>query len=262
MLADYHIHTSRCGHARGDIAEYLRSAEEIGLAQIGFADHLPLLHKTDPSLSMSREELSDYVADVRDMAEIGQLPVRLGIEADFVPETVSETESILASHPFDFVLGSVHFIGEWGFDDPREMAGYEGRDPEDLYEEYFQLVIDAANSGLFDVLAHPDLIKKFDVLPRLDLRPYYEEVAEAAADNGLAIEVSTAGLRKPVGEIYPSLEFLDVCRKQGVAVMLGSDAHAPEEVGYHFDQAVDLLESVGYTKTSVFEQRQRSALPL
>ncbi len=262
MLADFHIHTSRCGHASGQMVEYVREAEEVGLAQMGFSDHMPLLHKVDPSLSMSLTDLAAYVDEARDMAEIGWIPVRVGIEADYVPGTEDEIEQILDSYRFDFVLGSVHFIDEWGFDDPRQLAGYEGRDPHEIYESYFGLVLDAARSGLFDVLAHPDLVKKFAILPPVDLRPYYEEVAKAAAENGLAIEVSTAGLRKPVHEIYPSRELLEICRREAVPVMLGSDAHAPGEVAYHFDDAIDLLESVGYTEISVFEQRQRSALSL
>lgn len=262
MLVDYHIHTARCGHATGDMAEYLVHALEVGLAEVGFADHLPLLHTVDPTLSMSRQELPGYVDEVKQLSDAAPLPVRLGIEADYMPETVDELARLLDAHPFDYVLGSVHFLGEWGFDDPRELAGYENRHHVELYDEYFATAIDAVSSGLFDVLAHPDLIKKFDILTPIDLTQHYEQLAEAVAAADMAVEVSTAGLRKPVGEIYSTAAFLSMCRCHAIPVTLGSDAHAPEEVAHRFNDAVDLLAHVGYTEIATFSGRRRSLLAI
>lgn len=262
MAVDYHIHTARCGHARGEMAEYLARAEALGLSELGFADHLPLLHMVDDSLTMSLDELPAYVEDVRATASKAAIPVRLGIEADYVPETRDELTELIGAYPFDYVLGSVHFLDGWAFDDPRRIAGYDGKDPDALYDAYFEAAIDAVNSGLFDVLAHPDLIKKFAILPEADLSAHYEALADAVAGQGVAVEVSTAGLRKPVGEIYPTREFLRVCRLRDVPVTLGSDAHAPEEVGYEFASAVALLRSVGYAEIATFAGRRRSSLSL
>lgn len=262
MAADYHIHSVRCGHAKGKMVDYVRKAEEIGLREVGFADHMPLLHTVDEHLSMSRDELPEYVNDVQELGRSADLPVKLGIEADWVPETATKLAELIGAYPFDYVLGSVHFIDGWGFDDPRHVAGYEGKDPQDVYRRYFEAVVDAAGSGLFDVLAHPDLIKKFGILPPIDLSAHYEDVARAAAAADIAVEVSTAGLRKPVGEIYPTVEFLKVCRRLGVPVCLGSDAHAPEEVGYRFDAAARLLADVGYSEVAVFSARERSSMPI
>lgn len=262
MPIDYHIHTARCGHARGAMSEYLSRAEALGLAEIGFADHLPLLHAVDPSLTMGRDELPIYIEEVAGLAATAALPVRLGIEADYVPEAVEQLRAVLSEHPFDYVLGSVHFLDGWAFDDPRHISGYEGRDHQELYEQYFAAVVEAVETGLFDILAHPDLIKKFDILPKADLAAHYEGLAGAVARQGMAIEVSTAGLRKPVGEVYPTEEFLSVCRRHDIPVTLGSDAHAPEEVGYRFAAAVDLLSRVGYTEVATFSERRRSSLSL
>lgn len=262
MLVDYHIHTARCGHASGEMSQYVQRAEEIGLGEIGFADHLPLLHAVDPHLTMSRSELPLYLEEVRLAAAGAAIPVRLGIEADYVPESVDELATTLGANSFDYVLGSVHFVDGWAFDDPRHIAGYEDRDHEQLYEQYFRTAIEAVQTGLFDVLAHPDLIKKFGILPAIDLSAYYAQLADAVARQGMAVEVSTAGLRKPIGEIYPTEEFLRACLERGIPVTLGSDAHAPEEVGYRFDDAVDLLRRVGYTEVSVLQGRKRSAVIL
>lgn len=262
MLADYHIHTARCGHASGEMGQYVKRAEETGLGEIGFADHLPLLHSVDPHLTMSRDELPLYLEEVARAAAGAAIPVRLGIEADYVVESVDELATILGAHSFDYVLGSVHFVDGWAFDDPRHIAGYEGRDHEELYEGYFGAAIEAVRTGLFDVLAHPDLIKKFGILPAIDLSDHYAQLADAVARQDMAVEVSTAGLRKPIGEIYPTEEFLAACLARGIPVTLGSDAHRPEEVGYRFGDAVDLLRRVGYTEISVLRSRKRSPVSL
>lgn len=262
MLIDYHVHTARCGHAAGETVDYLRVAEEMGLAEIGFSDHMPLLHTVDSRLTMGLDDLPHYVGEIRDIAEVTEIAVRLGIEADYIPETVDELGRVIAGQPFDYVLGSIHFLERWGFDDEIHIAGYDGRDPDELYELYFKTVLDAVETGLFDILAHPDLIKKFDILPQRDLTEYYDELATAMAKRDMAVEVSTAGLRKPVAEIYPTAEFLRICRGRDVPVTLGSDAHAPDEVAYRFDLAVDLLESVGYTELAVYRRRERSSLSI
>ncbi len=260
---DHHLHTSRCGHAEGRPEDYARAAEEKGLAGIGFSDHFPLLHMRDATLTMGIEELPSYVREVRELGDaFPGLCVRLGIEVDYLPETVDRLAEHLGAHPFDYVMGSVHFIDGWGFDDPRNLPGYEGRDLFYLWERYFELLGDAAESGLFDLLAHPDLIKKFGFRPRSDVTPLYERCLDRVAAAGVAVEVSTAGLRKPVGEIYPGEDFLRMCLERGIRVALGSDAHSPDEVGYRFHEALELLRRVGYQETVAFESREGFMVPL
>jgi len=262
-LVDYHMHTARCGHAVGRLDEYAARAVDLGLREIGFSDHLPLLHMEDLTLSMALDELPLYVREVDDLrARFPDLPIRLGIEVDYLPETAPRLPALLDAHPFDYVMGSLHFVDGWAFDDPRNLDGYEGRDLLALWERYFDLLGDAAESGLFDVLAHPDLIKKFGFRPAEDVRHLHERCLDRIAASGVAVEVSTAGLRKPAKEIYPDEEFLRHCRERSIAVTMGSDAHHPREVGQDFVEALSLLRRVGYEELAVFSGRVRSSLRL
>lgn len=262
-LVDYHMHTVRCGHAEGRMEEYAARALEMGLREIGFSDHSPMLHMEDATLAMSLEELPLYVREVGEVrARFPQLPIRLGIEVDYIPGYEERLSYLLAEYPFDYVMGSLHFVDGWGFDDPRNLDGYEGRDLFHLWRRYFELLGDAAESGLFDVLAHPDLIKKFGYRPRDDVTHLYQDCLDRVAAAGVAVEVSTAGLRKPVGEMYPGEVFLRLCRDRGIAVTLGSDAHRPGEVGDRFEEALHLLQRVGYREVAVYEARVRAYLAL
>jgi histidinol-phosphatase (PHP family) len=262
-LVDYHLHTVRCGHAQGRLEEYAATAVSLGLAEIGFSDHFPMLHMEDPSLSMGMEELPDYVREVEEL-RLGfpELEIRLGIEVDFIPETVERLPALLAAFPFDYIMGSIHFVDGFGFDDSRNLDGYVGRDLFALWERYFDLLGEAAESGLFDVLAHPDLIKKFGFRPDVDVRRLYEDCLDRVAATDLAMEVNTGGLRKPVKEIYPDEGFLFLCRERDIPVTLGSDAHHPSEVAEGFEEALLLLRNVGYEGLVGFKGRERSFLQI
>ena len=265
MLTDYHWHTARCGHAAGEMTEYLARSEALDLRQVGFADHLPQyflpLAERDPGLAMSDQELPRYVAAVRELQETHPY-LRLGIEADYVPGRERELADLLAGYPFDYVIGSVHHMDDWEFDHPAEKAAYRQHDLLDLYRQYFDLVARSAESRLFDVIAHPDLIKKFGFRPAADLTDIYRETARAMARAGVCVEVNTAGLAYPAAEIYPAPGFLGQCRAYGVPVSMGSDAHAPEQVGRSFDKAVRLLRTAGYAHLAVFKGRQKSLVPI
>jgi histidinol-phosphatase (PHP family) len=156
---------------------------------------------------------------------------------------------------FDLVLGSVHFVGDWAFDDPRLVSRYEDADVDVLWRSYFGLLEDAAASGLFDVMSHPDLIKKFAFMPSFDPEPLYQSAARVFAESGVAIEASTAGLRKPCKELYPAPAFLAACRQAGVPATVSSDAHRPEDVGWGFDRAIDALVDAGYDRYVYFVDR-------
>ncbi len=262
-LVDYHMHTARCGHAEGRMEEYAARALELGLLEIGFSDHFPLLHIEDTTLSMSLGEMPLYVREVEELrTQFAGLPIRLGIEVDYLPETAASLPSLLSAYPFDYIMGSLHFVDGWGFDDPRNLDDYKDRDILAMWERYFDLLGDAAESGLFDILAHPDLIKKFGFRPDTDVSPIYHACLDRVAETGIAVEVNTAGLRKPVGEMYPGEDFLCLCRDRGIAVTLGSDAHHPLEVGDSFEEAVRMLRRVGYGEVAVFSSRKRASLAL
>lgn len=267
QLVDYHTHTTRCGHAVGTMAEYVEAAIAAGIREIGFSDHIPLYWmpeaKRDPGFAMQMEELEAYVADVCRLRErYPEIPIRLGIEADFIPGREEELARILRRFEWDYVIGSVHFIGDWAFDDPSRVNRYAEWDISELYAKFFTLEQMAAESGLFDILAHIDLIKKFGHRPSHDLGRLYADVAERIARAGVAIELSTAGLRKPVGEVYPNPTLLAECCRRGVPLVISSDAHSPEEVAWGFADAKALAMQIGYTEVVRFEQRKRFTLPL
>jgi histidinol-phosphatase (PHP family) len=262
-MIDYHLHTVRCGHANGTARDYVNQAKTLDLSEIGFAEHLPLFHTIDATLAMSWDELPSYIAEIQKLKEEGGVPeIKLGIEADYIPKFANQTREALEQYDFDYVLGSVHSIDGWGFDDPRYLDGYDAYfDLYVLYERYFDLLVEAAQSGLFDVLAHPDLIKKYR---QLEAEPVaiYEKVVPSLAKTGVAIEVSSAGLRKPCREIYPGPKFLDLCARHGVPVTLGSDAHEPGQVGCQFDELHEALATAGITQIAAFSGRERKLVDL
>jgi histidinol-phosphatase (PHP family) len=169
--------------------------------------------------------------------------------------------TLLASVEWDYVVGSVHFVGEHAVDhDGYEVWDHRSQRPDELWRRYFVTLGEAARTGLFDILAHPDLVKLWGArrpVPEGDLRRFYELAMDGIAESGIAVEVSTAGLRKPVGELYPAPAFLEMCVEAGCPVALSSDAHVPGDIGRDYAAALDLLESVGVTELAVFERRAR-----
>jgi histidinol-phosphatase (PHP family) len=257
-LIDCHIHTERCGHAVGSLSEYVAAGVAAGLTGMVITEHLALPDALDPdrTLSMPACQLDDYLVEIDLMRQrYPEIALITGLEADYLPARVDATRLELseARARVDgprMVLGSVHFIGEWVFDDPGRVSEWEQHSVEAAWTDYFTLWCDAARCGLFDVMAHPDLVKKFGHRPSFDPRDLYAEAARAAADGGVLIEVSTAGLRKPVGELYPGADLLAAFRVAGVGATVGSDAHTPDEVGYRIDAAYDALSLAGYEYAS------------
>ena len=207
-------------------------------------------------------DLEPYVAAVKAADVASPLTVLLGVEADWLPGRMEPAAVILQAHPFDIVLGSVHFVDDWAFDDPALVGRYATTDVDALWRRYFDLLCDAASSGMFDVMSHPDLVKKFGFTPSFDPSALYASAAAALAEAGVAIEVSTGGLRKPCKELYPSLEFLAACRREGVRCTVGSDAHRPSEVGADFDLAREALLETGYTSVVYYQKRVAQEVPL
>lgn len=261
-FADYHMHTTRCGHAEGSMEAYVEHAIQIGLKEIGFSDHIPMywlpVEQRDPGIAMPMEQLEEYVQDVLRLRErYPELQIRLGIEADFIPGQEEELQRVLAPYPWDYVIGSVHFIGDWDFDNPASVNRFAEWDIDELYGRFFTLEMMAAESGLFDIMAHIDLVKKFGHRATRDLTEVYQFVARTIAKSGAAIELSTAGLRKPVGEQYPATPLLKECQAAGIPLVLSSDAHRPTEVGWGFGDAAELARQSGWTELAFFEGRQR-----
>jgi histidinol-phosphatase (PHP family) len=258
-LVDYHIHTKLCGHARGEPVDYVREAQRLGLREIGFADHMPLLRIRDEHLTMRPDELPLYVEIVRELQRsVDGMDIRLGIEMDYIPGQMDEIWDAASGIDFDYVYGAVHYIDGWDFGDSRRLSSYQGRDPDEMYVRYFDLFCEAAHEGGFDVMAHPDLVKKHGVVTSLPMEETYERVAQALKDADVAIEVNTSGLRVRAAESYPHVALLSACARKGVPVTLGSDAHRPEQVGADFDVALRQLARAGIREIATFQRRSRT----
>lgn len=264
-MIDYHLHTKRCGHATGTMEAYLAEAERKNIREIGFADHFPLEllgYVPDHSVTMSAHELDDYIADIKRLRESAAIPVLLGAEVDYLPGREAVTAEALAGYPFDYVIGSIHFLDGWDFTHPHYTNRYSTMDIDGLYHKYFAVVKKLAESRLFDIVGHLDVVKKFSFFPRKNRDDLVAVTCRALAENGLCVELNTAGWRAPVGEAYPAGEFLRACLQLGVPVTLGSDAHKPQDVGSDLDRAVSLLIGLGFSEIATFVNRKRVMRPL
>jgi histidinol-phosphatase (PHP family) len=257
IQTDYHMHTKRCGHAHGEVADYIAQAKRKGLAEIGFSDHLPFVTHRDAQYTMDMSELPSYHHDIEEAAARHKdLVIKVGIEADYMEGQTEKIKALVESYSYDFVIGSVHFIKKWAFDDPREKAKWNNADVDMVYSRYYDLLQQSAKSGIYDIMGHCDLVKKFGHRPLKDFTDEVEKTARVFKENGVCLEINTSGLRKPVKEIYPQRDLLKIYHKHGVPIVFGSDAHASDHVGADFDKARDLALSVGYDEYQIFSKRK------
>ncbi len=262
LPADYHMHTPLCRHAEGAPLLYALQAVAAGVPEIGFSDHSPLPQYHD-DWRMLAEELPRYVEWVEEARmAVPQLPIRLGLEVDFFEHGGAWMDALAELAPWDYLIGSVHYLDDWAVDDPGLVHRFSDRPVEETWTRYWDLFGKAARSGRFDVMAHPDLVKKFGHRPPGDLHRFYEPAVQAVVDAGVAIEINTAGLYKQVQEMYPAREFLELAAEAGVPLVISSDAHAPQDVGRSFAEAVGLAKACGFTQTQRFHARSRQGVPL
>jgi len=263
MRIDYHTHHSRCGHAVGTLEEYVRRGIEIGLDQLGLSDHMPLIHVDPatylPEMAMPMDELPRYVEECFELKAKykGRIDLRVGLEGDYIEGWEDRIGALIAAYPWDYVIGSVHFLGHWDITDFRQTQGWEGRDRLAVYEQYYDAIGKAAASGMYDYIGHIDVIKRFGYKPDSDVT-YLEDAALAAVKryNG-AIELNASGLRTPAEEMFPSRRMLERVCELGIPVTIGSDAHQPERLGQYLDEARATLKECGITQLATFEGRKR-----
>ncbi|HVO76434.1 MAG TPA: histidinol-phosphatase, partial [Candidatus Bathyarchaeia archaeon] len=219
-MIDYHLHGNFSGHGKGDLAEYVEAALAKGFTEIGFSDHLPKVVDPDPYHAMLERDLPRYVERVLELraAYRGRITIKLGIEADYFIGHESETKGLIDSHPFDYVLGALHFLGDWHFTSKQGLTRYESEDPAEAFPEYFELLKRMIGTGIFDILAHPDALRRGAFRPVRSMEREHSEVARLLARQGMAIEVNTAGIRRGVGSVYPDPGFLAACLKENVPV--------------------------------------------
>lgn len=254
-LFDYHTHSPWCRHAEGRTEDYVLEAKKKGLAQIGLSDHLPWPKDEHKSWTMLRAELPNYVEEVRALQKAHpDIEILLAAEADYHAETLGQVGDLLSGHDFDYVIGSVHVLGKWGMDNHDEIAEWGKRDIDGIWRDYFRALRESAESGLFDIIGHCDVAKKFNFLPKADMTGEMRKTAEAFAKAGVLAEINTSGLRKPCREIYPSEKFLRILNEAGVGITLGSDAHRPQDVGADFGLALRLARDAGFSKWSRYSR--------
>jgi histidinol-phosphatase (PHP family) len=255
-LVDYHMHTT-FSDGKDHYQSYLETARKKDLAEIGFTDHITLspvdwcVKEIDyPVLKDNLKQLCDnYSEDVQ---------VRFGLEVDYFPDKEIELRKIISYFPVDYVIGSVHFIDGWNFDTDKSLYGKWSNDV--LYQKYFELIQKAAKSELFDVIGHFDLIKKFKCWPESDQSHLIEETMKIIKEADMVIELNTSGLDRPCGEFFPDKHSLETAFKFGVPITMGSDAHRADQVGRHFDTAIQQLKDIGFRKITRFRNRKRSEI--
>ena len=262
--ADYHTHTPLCRHAVGEPSELAAQAVKLGFQEIGFSDHSPMARDDFDDWRMKSSELDEYVAKVEQARrDHPGLTIKVGLEVDYLPGQEDWIRELASRHPWDYFIGSVHYLSDaWAIDHPKMLSRWKEREPWEVWTAYFERLTMAAESGLFDIIGHADLCKKFCFYPAQDCTPLYSRFLEAAKSSGVAVELNTSGLRKDCREIYPSPRIVQLASEFGVPISFGSDAHAPNEVGLNFTEALHLARSCGYTHFCRFTKRTKKLVPL
>ncbi|HNQ89384.1 MAG TPA: histidinol-phosphatase HisJ family protein [Verrucomicrobiota bacterium] len=264
LPADYHLHTPLCRHATGEPSALAAVAVARGLPEIGFSDHNPMPRDDFDDWRMRLDQLDGYVdAVARARHDHPTLVVRLGLEVDYLPDHEDWIRDLAARHPWDYFIGSVHYIDRaWDIDNPAKVSRWRNRDPFEVWTLYFERLTQAAASRLFDIIGHADLCKKFGFRPARDWLPLAMPFLDATRAAGAALEINTAGLRKDCAEMYPNPQLLAAAASLGIPITFGSDAHAPGEVGADFDRAVAFARQTGYTHALRFQRRRSTPVPL
>lgn len=259
VFIDYHIHTVMSPDAKGELIDFVENAKKRGLVEIGISDHF---HFSEPNYSMTLKNLPEYKRKMERAKVRSGFPLKVGLEVDYLRGYEDRIRKILSGPAFDYLIGSVHFIDGWAFDDPMQVANFQKWNIDKLYGTYFSLISQCAQSRLFDVIAHIDLIKKFGHKPKGNITGILLQTIEALKKGNLCVEVNTNGLHAPCNEIYPEKSLLKLCFEHGIPITLGSDAHSPESVGQEFDKALILLREVGYTQIARLTKRKRELIDL
>jgi len=291
-LSDYHVHIHPHRETPGApppgefpadyIDRYVEVAVSRGADEVAFVEHLYRCvesqsalgqwWKSDPNSHLVRE-MNEIMARELDMsldryvdailaAKVRGLPVKLGLEVDYEPRTVQKVIDLIAPYPWDYLVGSVHWIGAWWFLRPSSPAEFARRGVQRAFEEYFDLATALAETGMADSLGHVDVIKVAGLLPDTDMRHLWEPTVEATANSDMAVEISSQGLLRPIKEIYPAPALLDLFHAAGVPITLGSDAHTPDESAFGYDEIVAEARRAGYSEYLRFDARRRLPTPL
>jgi len=257
MRVDLHNHTTRCNHAKGSMQSYIERAIELGIDIYGFSEHAPM--NFDEYYRLPFSQMPDYENDVKALQETYQdkIKILLGYEVDYLQPYLDER---VLKADVDYLIGSIHFLDEWGFDNPEFKAEYENKNIDEIWQSYFDNIESMAKTQRFDIVGHLDLIKIFNYMPKKDIRLIAQNALKAIKKNNMVLELNTAGLRKPCKEIYPNENLLTMAYELDIPITFSSDAHAIGQIGYQYDEAVKLAKNIGYTKAVTFQQRERELI--
>lgn len=269
MLTDYHNHLETGTLSLDYLRQFTDMAKQKGINSFGISEHAYHFYQTadilqNPWVNERRYyDMKDYIS-LFQQAWTKEIDVKMSIEMDYTPGKHEEMKQFIQAYSFDYVIGSIHWIGDFGIDLAEYKYEWEKRDIYEIYKQYFDQVVTLAQSNLFDIIGHIDLVKIFKYVPENEefLLEQYERATDALAESKTCVEISTAGIRKPVGELYPDKRLLEKCFAKNIPIVLSSDAHFPEHVGADFDQAITLAKEVGYTSIMTFSKGERQTYPL
>jgi histidinol-phosphatase (PHP family) len=255
MRVDLHNHTTLCNHATGTINEYIQRAIELEVDIYGFSEHAPMYF--DPYYRLSFENMKQYEQEILTYKEKykDNIQILLGYEVDYLKGYIDDR--VIKNRDVDYLIGSVHFLDKWGFDNPEFIGEYKNRDIDDIWQEYFDTIEAMAKTGYFNIVGHLDLIKVFKYLPQKDIKVIAQKALKAIKEANMVIELNGAGLRKPIKELYPSKELLEMVYEFNIPITFSSDAHSIEQIGFGYEKAITLAKSIGYTKAVTFKQREQ-----
>lgn len=253
MLIDLHNHTHLCNHASGTAEDYIIKAIEQNIDVYGFSDHAPM--NFDPKYRMKFNQIDEYENSVLFLQEKykDKIDIKLAYEVDFIDKYTNEE---IVKRDIDYSIGSVHFVNEWGFDNPSFIGNYKNYDIDELYALYFLAIENMAKSNLFNIVGHLDLIKVFNKRSNKDIRILAKNAIKAIKEANMVVEINTAGLRKPIKEQYPCNYLLELIYEEGINITFSSDAHKTKDVGTGLIQAKKTAKDIGFNKCAYFHKKE------
>ncbi|RJP84181.1 MAG: histidinol-phosphatase HisJ family protein [Desulfobacteraceae bacterium] len=257
-MIDYHVHTSLCNHANGAMDQYIQNAVAAGLKEICFLDHLTL-HKNGRAQSMSPDDVPFYFHAARQLAYEykHQILVKVGLEVDFDPENADQAQEIIRPFDFDVIGGSVHFIGDVNIVSSKDASVREKQSIDEICEQYLERLDQMISLDFADIVCHLDVVKKFGRRPSAVFEKKFDDILSKISYSNLTVELNTSGYSQAAKEFYPGAALLKKCHDRNIPVTIGSDAHSPDQVGRHYDKAMNLLLTTGYRHVSAFSRRTR-----
>ncbi|XPV69190.1 MAG: histidinol-phosphatase HisJ [Halarcobacter sp.] len=258
MRVDLHNHTILCNHAEGSMEEYIQKAIEKKIDVFGFSEHAPMNFDEKYRLPLDKKEF--YESEVLNLKEKYKknIEILLAYEVDFLDGYILDE---IINSKVDYLIGSVHFLKNnqdmWGFDNPEFIGIYKSKDIDTIWQEYFDAIEAMAKTQLFDIVGHFDLIKIFKFMPKKDIRTIAKNALLEIKKSNMVLELNAAGLRKPIGEPYPSKEILELAFELDIPITFGSDAHSIEQVGFKYEEVKNLAKQIGYEKCIKFSRREK-----